>query len=226
MRTKSILAAAAIIAAGAASSQAQSNVYSLNIVGYVNQNIPSGYSLIANPLSTGATNGAAEIMALVDGSVYLTWNGSSYDYTSYDTGFGGWIDFNSNPSTPPSLPPGKGFFFFNPGAVYTNTWVGSVVPAPGATNTLTLPSGYSLVGSVLPVAGSAITAAPVGLPLIDGSVILKWNGSSYDYSSYDTGFGGWIDFNSNPAAEPGYTVGQAFFYFNPGASAPWAQSLP
>ena len=156
----------------------------------------------------------------------LTWNGSSYDYRSYDTGFGGWIDFNSNPSVPPSLPPGKGFFFFNPNAAYTNTWVGTVVPAPGATNSLALPSGYSLVGSVLPVGGAAITAAPVNLPLIDGSVILKWNGSSYDYRSYDTGFGGWIDFNSNPASEPSYAVGQGFFFFNPNASTPWLQNLP
>src|SRR5207249_3273515 len=40
MRTKTLLAAAAMLAAGFASSMAQSNVYSLNVVGYVNRVIP------------------------------------------------------------------------------------------------------------------------------------------------------------------------------------------
>jgi len=205
---------------------AQSNVYSLNIVGYVNKTIPSGYSLIANPLKAGVTNGANEIMPLVDGSIYLTWNGTSYDYASYDSGLGGWIDVNFNPSVPPSLPPGKGFFFFNPIAAYTNTWVGEVVPAPGVTNSLSLPSGYSLVGSVLPASATQITAAPIRLPQIDGMVILGWTGTAYSYASYDSGLGGWIDVNFNPAAEPGYTVGNGFFYFNPVAATPWLQWLP
>jgi len=225
MRTKLFLAAAAIVAAGALSSQAQ-NVYSLNVVGYVNKTIPSGYSLIANPLSAGVTNGANEIATPVDGSVYLTWNGVGFDYTSFDSGFGGWIDAGFNPAQPPTLPPGRGFFFFNPGATYTNTFVGEVVPAPGSTNSLALPSGYSLVGSVLPAGSAQITAAPVSLPLIDGSVILQWNGVGYVYTSFDSGFGGWIDAAFNPAAEPSYTVADGFFFFNPGASAPWSQSLP
>lgn len=219
MRTKLFLAAAAIVAAGALSSQAQ-NVYSLNVVGYVNQTLPSGYSLIANPLKAGVTNGANEIMPLVDGSIYLTWNGTAYDYRSYD---GGWIDFNFNPSTAPSLPPGKGFFYFNPNASTVQTWVGEVIPAPGATNALALPSGYSLVGSVLPVGGADITAAPVSLPIIDGSIVLKWTGTAYDYRSYD---GGWIDFNFNPTTAPSYAVGDGFFFFNPNATTNWVQSLP
>lgn len=225
MRTK-LLLTAAVLAAGIASSMAQSNVYSLNIVGYVNKTIPSGYSLIANPLKAGVTNGANEIMPLVDSSIYLTWNGSSYNYVAYDSGFGGWIDAGFNPSTPPSLPPGKGFFFFNPGATYTNTWVGEVVPASGVTNTLTLPSGYSLVGSTLPAGATDISAAPVSLPLIDSSVVLKWNGSAFVYYGYDSGFGGWIDGGFNPITAPSYNVGDGFFYFNPGAGAPWKQYLP
>lgn len=204
---------------------AQSNVYSLNIVGYVNKVVPSGYSLLANPLSSGANN-ADEVGTLVDGSVYLTWNGAGFDYTSYDSGFGGWIDAAFNPANPPKLSPGKGYFYFNPGATYTNTYVGEVVPAPGAANSLVLPSGYSLVGSVLPVSSSAITAAPVSLPLLDGSVILQWNGVGYVYTSYDSGFGGWIDAGFNPASEPGYTVGDGFFIFNPASATPWEQSLP
>lgn len=225
MRTK-LLLAVAVLAAGVASTVAQSNVYSLNIVGYVNKTIPSGYSILANPLKAGATNGANEIMTPIDGSQYLTWNGAGYDYVSYDTGFGGWIDGAFNPANPPSLPPGKAFFFFNPVAATTNTFVGEVVPGPGATNSLNLVSGYNFVGSVLPASASDITAAPVRLPLIDGMQILQWNGASYNYSSYDTGFGGWIDGSFNPIAAPSYTIGDGFFLFNPVAAQGWQQWLP
>ena len=224
MRTK-LLLAAAVLTAGIASTMAQSNVYSLNIVGYVNKAIPSGYSLIANPLKAGATNGANEIMAEIDGSQILTWNGAGYDYVSYDSGFGGWIDAAFNPANPPQLPPGRGFFYFTPGASLTNTFVGEVIPAPGITNTLVLPSGYALVGSPLP-AGGAVSAAPVRLPAVDGLQMLQWSGSSYVYSSFDSGFGGWIDSGFNPIPEPLIAVGEGFFYFNPGGAANWQQWLP
>src|SRR6476646_6129289 len=115
MRTKALLSVAAI-AASAVTAMAQSSVYSLNIVGYATVTVPTGYSLLANPLSAGATNGANEIMPIIDGEQILTWNGSGYNYASYDSGFGGWIDSQNNASAPPSLPPGKGFFFFNPNA--------------------------------------------------------------------------------------------------------------
>lgn len=225
MRTKALLCLA-VLAAGVATCVAQSNVYSLNIVGYVNMTIPGGYSLIANPLSNGATNGANEIMNPIDGQQILTWNGSRYNYVSYDSGFGGWIDIAQAPSKPPSLPPGAGFFFYNPGAATNVTFVGNVVPGPGSTNTLVLPGGYSLVGSPLPVGNATnITSAPVNLPLVDGMQILTWNGSAYVYSSYDSGFGGWINIAQQPKAPPGYSIGQAFFYYNPGVATNWVQSL-
>ena len=223
MRTKTLLAAAAIVAAGLASSQAQSNVYSLNIVGYVNKVIQPGYNLISNPLSSG-TNGIEQVMNVPDASVVLTWNGSSYNYAALDTGV--WYDAGLAVTAAPVVPPGKGYFFFNPDVVaFTNTFVGTVVPAPGGTNSLVLNPGYSLVGSVLPVGGSAITAAPVGLPAIDACVILKWNGSSYSYASLDTGI--WYDAALAVTAEPSYSVGEGFFFFNPDITATsWVQTLP
>src|SRR5437667_4436469 len=49
MRTKALLCAAGLLAAGVATSMAQSNVYSLNIVGYANVKIISGPGLYNNP---------------------------------------------------------------------------------------------------------------------------------------------------------------------------------
>jgi len=225
MRTKALLSVAAI-AASAITAMAQSNVYSLNIVGYATVSLPSGYSLLANPLSAGATNGANELGLQIPSEQILTWNGSGFNYVSYDPGFNGWIDANFAPSTPPSLPPGTGFFFFNPGAATNITFVGQVVPGPSSTNTVNLPAGYSLLGSPLPANVADISAAPVSLPLINSLQILTWNGSGYVYSSYDTGFGGWIDANFAPKTAPGYSIGQGFFFFNPGAPSAWKQSLP
>jgi len=227
MRTKALLSVAAI-AASAVTAMAQSSVYSLNIVGYATVNVPSGYSLLANPLSGGATNGANEVMPIIDGELILTWNGSKFNQTGYDSGFGGWVGADgTTASQPPTLPPGQGFFFFNPGAATNVTFVGQVVPGPSSTNTLTLPSGYSLVGSPLPATVTTITNTPVSLPVIDGMLILTWDGAKYTQTGYDSGFGGWVQADGTTAGvAPPYAIGQGFFLFNPGAPAAWKQSLP
>ena len=51
MRTKTLAVCAAVLAAGAVSSMAQSNVYSQNIVGYANIRIAPGNGFYANPFN-------------------------------------------------------------------------------------------------------------------------------------------------------------------------------
>src|SRR6059036_1804778 len=46
MRTKTLICAATLLAAGAATSMAQ-NVYSLNVVGYVQVSLTNGFNLVA-----------------------------------------------------------------------------------------------------------------------------------------------------------------------------------
>lgn len=188
--------------------------------------IASGWNFLANPLSTGTTNGANEIMSPFDGEVIVTWDGARVSYVTYDSGFAGWVDVSDNPSVPPSLPPGKGFALFNPGPMTTLTFTGRMLPAPGTTNSISLPSGYSLLGSLLPATVTNITSAPVSLPIIDGMQILTWTGTGYDYSSYDSGFGGWIGSDFSPKPAPAYTVGQGFFFYNPGPPSTWEQFAP
>src|SRR5213075_206777 len=60
MRTKTTLLTAALVAAGALTSMAQ--VYSVNIVGYINLNIPKGFSMIANQLDTTPDNTLASVL--------------------------------------------------------------------------------------------------------------------------------------------------------------------
>jgi len=228
MRTKALLSVAAI-AASAISSMAQ-NVYSLNIVGYATVTIPSGYSLLANPLSAGVTNGANEIMPIIDGEIILTWSGTKFTQTGYDSGFNGWVGADGQTaSVPPSLPPGQGFFFFNPAAATNVTFVGQVVPNPGQTNSISLASGYSLVGSAVPATVAAITNAPVSLPVIDGMIILQWDAAAQKYkqTGFDSGFNGWVGADGQTASvAPPYALGTGFFFFNPAATTAWKQSLP
>jgi hypothetical protein len=169
-------------------------------------------------------------MPILDGELILTWSGSSFTQVGYDSGFGGWVGADGQtPASPPSLPPGKGFFFFNPLPAATNvTFVGQVVPNPGTPNSLPLPSGYSLIGSPLPATVTAITNAPVSLPVLDGMLILQWNGSKYNQTGFDSGFGGWVGADGQtPAAAPPYSIGSGFFFFNPLPTASsWTQSLP
>jgi len=165
-----------MIAAGALSAMAQSNVYSVNIVGYANIRIGPANNLLANPFDLDGVNNADKILnhaAISDGGgnpgldqFYVnTYNGVSFtsvyfeqDFTSANTGgavTNGWATDGGGGAQgiPPNLPPGKGFFINNTGPVVTNTFVGNVVPAPGTTNSYTVGPANQLIGSRLPVAG-------------------------------------------------------------------------
>jgi hypothetical protein len=231
MRTKALLSVAAI-AASAISAMAQGNVYSLNIVGYATVTVNPGYNLLANPLDAGSTNSAASIMPIIDGEYVLTWNNGSFTEVIYDSTAGGWVKADDvTASAPPSLPPGKGFFFFNPATTATNfTFVGQVVPGPGSSNTIPLTPGYSLVGSALPAAVPVITNSPVSLPTILGMYILQWSNGKYTQTIYDTTVAGgpWVQADdTTPTTAPGYSIGSGVFIFNPNTTTVnWTQSLP
>jgi hypothetical protein len=88
MRTKTLLLTAALSAAGIATSMAQ-NVYSVNMVGYINKTMPKGLSMIANQLNASPNNKVTTLFgtpALVDlgpgvpGAITINkFNGINYD---------------------------------------------------------------------------------------------------------------------------------------------------
>src|ERR1700744_2623354 len=85
MRTKTLLIAAAALAAGVISSEAQ--VYSQNIVGYINLPLSPGYTLIGNQLSTdltGTNNTVASVFGtnLLVNTAVLAWEPGIAGYTS------------------------------------------------------------------------------------------------------------------------------------------------
>lgn len=225
MRTKTILAAAAFIAVGVLASKAQ-NVYSLNIVGYVN--IPVGsLTAIANPLRSGPSgevDRADHVVPYSEGDTIQVWTGVSWKAYSMDSlSSSGWTDDGGDvdASSLPILGPGVGFFYGNNSGISQITLVGEV--RTGA-NAVTLPPGLTPTGSSLPYSGN-ISTGSVGLDVQDGDVIQTWTGAAWKAVTRDElSDTGWIDDNGD-AAEPTLAVGQAFFYLNNGASFNWVQEL-
>ena len=100
MKLKSLAIAAATLAVGAITSQAQ--VYSQNIVGYVNAPTVAGqYVLLCNPLDDGTNTLNSLASSAGIGSLVQVWNGAGYTQCSKSPV--GW-------SPNASIPVGKGLF--------------------------------------------------------------------------------------------------------------------
>ncbi len=224
MKTKTLLIAAAALAAGVIASQAQP-VYSQNIVGYVNQTFVGGvYTQVSVPLSVSSTNSAEQIFPAVQaGDAILLWNGAAYDTYTY-FGPGQWLyPDGSTIGAAPNLKVGQGLFF-QAGATETNTVVGDVVLS-NTNNPVTLTGGtYTLVGSLPPIGVSSLEDTNLNLPLQAGDAVLIWDGTKYGTYTY-FGPGQWLyPDGSTIGVSPGLTVGQGFFY-QAGATETWSQNL-
>ncbi|HEU5122631.1 MAG TPA: hypothetical protein VFW05_01060 [Verrucomicrobiae bacterium] len=214
MRTKNLLLSAAALVAGALSVQAQSNVYSVNVVGYVNQPLAAGkFSLIANPLNAGTNNLTTILSGIPNGSQVQVWTGSGYQLATKGLINGVW-------STNLNIAPGEGFFV-KPSANYTNTFVGSLVIGFGQTNSVNLPGGvFTLAASPLPFSGRLTDVGTNVLnlnTLPNGSQVQVWNGSGYQLATKGLINGQW---NTNLLIQ----VGQGFFV-KPSSAATWSQTL-
>jgi len=231
---KTLLIAAAALAASVISSQAQ--VYSQNIVGYVNTTVNGGqYNLLNNPFNIGLTNGANEVFGtnLPDGTQLFQWTGTTYLVSTYDTTVGAdannWYDGGETATAPtPIILPGQGYFLL-PGTKFTNTFVGTVAVNVGSTITNTATGGqYNLLGSYLPV-GGAVSNAVINFYPPDGTQLFQWTGTTYLISTYDTTVGAdannWYDGGKTATAPtPVINVGEGYFVL-PGTTWQWTQGL-
>jgi hypothetical protein len=201
MRTKTLLCLAALTAAGVATSMAQSNVYSLNVVGYYNVTCPAGkYTLTGNQLVQ--TNQQVQVLFanVPDGTSIIQWTGVAF---APDTISGGAWDDGTE-----SIGPGRGIFIKNNGGTaFTNTFVGEVNQN---TNTITFTANqYKLVS--LPVPQAGLLQTDFGYPAGNNDVVLKWTGAAYANYLNDPTIPGW------DPAEPALAVGDGFFVKPTGA---------
>jgi hypothetical protein len=254
MRTKTLLlSAAALLAAGIVSTQAQP-VYSQNVVGYANVVTAGGTFALSVPFAIGNTNGANEIWPLMsdnvtptlpDGSEILIWNGNGYNSFYSDSGSPTLWDGSdgSTPAPAPELKVGQGFFLI-PSSATTNVFAGTIPVNVGSSNVTTLSGGTFLVAPVVPYAGSVtngnlttgaggpnLWAVPNsgggganGIP--DGSELLIWNGNGYNSFYSDSGSPTLWDGSdgSTPTPAPTIKVGQGFFII-PSSPFTWTVGL-
>lgn len=226
MRTKTALLSAALLAAGVASSMAQSNVYSVNIVGYVNVTIKPGYNLVANQLNVDGTNSVNVVLTngIPDQSQLFLFSKAQgfFQVGTYFASVPGWLDNSFNPATN-ALPPGTAFFLFNPSTQTNVTMVGSV---NSSTNNFTLSSGYGFYAIDVPVASDLTTNGfPTNSTVDQVQYFTFAPGTGYtQIGTYFASVPGWLD-NSFNATHPTPPVGSGFVLFNPNVAATWTQAF-
>jgi len=199
MRTKTLLLAAVLSAAGAATSLAQ--VYSVNAVGYVNLAAPAGFSMIANPLDNKTGNNLNNLLTNVAlGTTIYKFDGVSGFSSSVF--FGTW-------SPDLTLLPGEGAFI-NLDAATTLTFVGEVMQ--GALSN-PIPAGFSIRSSQVP---QNVELGTIGFPADLGDTVYFFRGGAYVSSVW---FGGPA---FTPAAIP--ALGESFFV-NKSTAANWTRTF-
>jgi hypothetical protein len=203
MRTKTLCVAAAIAAAAVT---AQAQVYSVNIVGYVNQVMPATTLVaVANPLDDGTNTLDTALGGLPAKSTAQFWTGSGFSLATKGTTW----------SPNESIPPGKGFFV-NSKTAYTNTYVGQLAANSGESVTNALPENQLvMVGSPLPYAGDLNTPELGLLAVPAKSTAQFWNGSGYTLSTKGATW--------SPALP--VSVGEGFF-LNSKTATNWVQTAP
>jgi hypothetical protein len=209
MKTKALIIAAAVFAAGLTNSLA--NNITLTFV--------PGYNLCAPPLQGANMSADAMLTCLEPGDTLWFWNGSGYDIDFYN-GPGDWYDGQLfYPISAPVLVMGHGFFYQNNSATTEiNTYTGTALT--GGSEVLV--AGYNLIGSFVPVSGAADSLL-FNLPLQSGDTLWLWTGYGWEIDYYNAP-GDWYDGQSfYPISAPVLGIGQGFFYQNNGLSTTWNQ---
>jgi hypothetical protein len=175
MRTKTLLLSAVLGVAIVATSLAQ--VYSVNVVGYVNKDIPAGLSMIANPLKSTSDTLGALIPAPPLFSNFYKWNGAGFDIATFT--LAGW----DLPAL--TLNPGEGAFL-NTDSAFTITFVGEVMEG-NLVNPI--PALLSIRASMVPQAGTIEALGLTTLGLFDN--LYKWDASTTNWVIYTLAPAGW-----------------------------------
>jgi hypothetical protein len=207
MRTKILLASAAALALGVVASNAQ--VYSANVVGYVQVVVPaSSFLCVNNPLDNGATNQLNTLFSSAPNNTTVVWywNGTTWiNTTKRATGF--------TPVNTSNFQPGVGFFVQNTSATpLTNIFVGNVIQGTNSDNVV-YPSGYTPIGDVDPLTGTVQTT--LGLPAIANDKVWTydpvngWQPATRHAAAWSGDY--YVPGGSPASGEPVINVAQGFF---------------
>jgi len=232
MRTKALLCAAGLLAAGVASSMAQSNVYSLNVVGYIQQynngnplGLTNGFNLIANQFdkdfpATFTNNTVDGIFSTNMPNLTKVYGYNpatgTYGIATYFSASGVWS--GGQPTVNAQLAPGKGVWVQIPGSFGTPTpipltLVGNVVEG---TNTLPVKPGFQILSIIPPLSARLKTDMGYAPSNLDKVYTYNPVAKAYTIRTYFSASGVWSPNEPTPA------VGEAF-WLNATATNNWTQ---
>jgi hypothetical protein len=220
MRTKSLLGLA-LLAAGLSTAGAQ--VYSANVVGYVNVPLQlNKLSFISYPFQDPNGNYCITNTVVLDNSqdfaALYKWGGTQWlapaGWYGTDLGGTGW-------DTPLVISNGVGFFIVS-AANSTLTFVGQV---PQGTLSYNIPAGLSTLANQIPVTTN-FPGATVGN---DFDAMYTWNQAGQQWNAptgfYGTDLGG-NGWDANPSGNgPVLNPADAVFYVNGGAALNFTQNF-
>jgi hypothetical protein len=229
MRTKTMLLSALLGGLGSVSVMAQTNVYSLNVVGYINATMPPGYTIITCPLIVSPNNTIATILNNTNSQFQNPGRGETafvYEYTN-----GAYLTDQAEAANAPSgwanngtitMNAGQAVFFYNP--TTTNMYATFVGTVPSGSLTNYLAPGFNLVGSMVPMSGDLVTN-----PISDFATNGASAGRSSDYALMTTPSVGYYEYlYSGGAWTPGdptiTNVYQGFFFYNAFATNNWIET--
>jgi len=201
---------------------AQSNVFSLNTVGYYTLNLTNGFNMFANQMDadgSGTNNNVVTVFGtnnLPSPCTVYAWAKGASSFVSAGYNNGNFIPATRTNALNAAMQPGGGFFInWSQGANPPRpiTFVGNVMQGTGLTNSW--PSGFSIVSSMVPLAGTPTnTIAAGGLGYVPAGLdkIQIWN------QALNAGAGGYATFAFGPTGTllggtpvPAIKVGTSFF---------------
>jgi hypothetical protein len=193
---------------------AQTPVYSVNAVGYINVDVCPGFSMIANQLvqPTGENTVAKLFAGVPEGTTLYMFDPSTSAYLVNSFEVGEWTLPNM------TLSPGQGAFIKNPGTTpFKVTFVGEV---PQGNLSTPLVAGFQVVSSQVPQKAALDTV--LGFPVVETDVVYLFDCATQNYvvKAYEIG-----EWTGGTAPEP--NVGEAFFVKKAATPAPtpWTRSF-
>ena len=173
--------------------------YAARAIGYVTLTLPSGKSLIANPLANGGNRISDILPSVPAGSTLAKFNPATGKWETNT-----FTDAWSQPGM--TLAPGEGAVLDNKGDAFDVLLAGFTA---WKKTSLSLPAGDSVVSPRLAKGG--LLSSRLGLPLAEGLVVKLLNNATGGYDAYTVSNGAWSP------GEPSVALGQAFIVTAPSA---------
>jgi len=178
-------------------------VYSVNMVGYINASVPTGFSMLANQLNATPDNKVVNLLpAPPNNTAVFKFDPISGGYISISFLGGAW----EGDDLDMTLNPGEGVFI-SANTAFTATFVGEVQ----LISSVPIKHGFQILSSALPQSLALDGAPPAGLgfPIANGDETYQFDRVSGGYIANSFLGGAWEGDGGGAAPVPG--ISEAFW---------------